>query len=237
LEGICRTMYCLATRRLIRDGVHYHSEIVALAEKFPSQPYASPADYFRAYRDSIAQAWQSVDASRITAAAELLRECMERDGIIYACGNGGSAAIANHLLCDFHKGIQTGTTLKPRVVSLSAHLELLTAIANDISYDDVFVYQLRTMARLGDLLMIISSSGNSENIVRATTWAKQNNIPTISLTGFSGGRSATIADVAIHVAAENYGIVEDVHQSVMHLLSQHLRQAHMSPEAIKQSNF
>ena len=208
-----------------------------MAGKFPSQPFASPESYFRAYREQIAQAWQSVDEAQIARGAELLRGCLERDGIIYACGNGGSAAIANHLLCDFQKGIQTGTTLKPRVVSLSAHLELLTAIANDISYDDVFVYQLRTMARPGDLLMTISSSGNSENVVRAATWAKQNDIPTISLVGFSGGRSATIADVAIHVAAENYGIVEDVHQSVMHLFSQHLRQAYMSPEAIKQSKF
>ena len=208
-----------------------------MVEKFPSHPFASAEHYFRAYRDNIANAWQSVDEAQIARAVELLRACMERDGVIYACGNGGSAAIANHLLCDFHKGIQTGTALKPRIVSLSSHLELLTAIANDISYDDVFVYQLRTMARPGDLLMTISSSGNSENIVRAAAWAKQNNIPTISLVGFSGGRSASIADVAIHVAAENYGIVEDIHQSVMHLLSQHLRQAHMSPEAIKQSKF
>jgi D-sedoheptulose 7-phosphate isomerase len=208
-----------------------------VTEKFPSQPFASPENYFCAYRSQIAQAWQSVDETQVARGVELLRACLERDGIIYACGNGGSAAIANHLLCDFHKGIQTGTMLKPRVVSLSAHLELLTAIANDISYNDVFVYQLRTMARPGDLLITISSSGNSENIVRAATWAKQNNIPTISMTGFSGGRSATIADVTIHVAAENYGIVEDVHQSVMHLLSQYLRQAQMSPEAIKQSKF
>jgi D-sedoheptulose 7-phosphate isomerase len=208
-----------------------------VAEKFPSQPFSSAEQYFRAYRENIANAWQSVDEAQIARAVELLLACMERDGVIYACGNGGSAAIANHLLCDFHKGIQTGTKLKPRVISLSAHLELLTAIANDISYDDVFVYQLRTMARPGDLLMTISSSGNSENIVRAAAWAKQNNIPVISMVGFSGGRSAGIADVAIHVAAENYGIVEDVHQSVMHLLSQHLRQAHMSPEAIKQSKF
>ena len=93
------------------------------------------------------------------------------------------------------------------------------------------------MARPGDLLMTISCSGNSENIVRAAQWAKQNAIPTISLVGFSGGRSAAIADATIHVAADNYGIVEDVHQSVMHLFAQFLRQAHMTPEAIKQSKF
>lgn len=208
-----------------------------MTEKFPAVPYDAAEDYFRAYRDNISRAWRNIDQSAVALGAKLLSDCLARDGIIYACGNGGSAAIANHLLCDFHKGIQTNTLLKPRVVSLSSHLELVTAIANDISYDDVFVYQLRTMVRPGDVLITISSSGNSENIVRAADWAKKNNIPTISLVGFSGGRSAAIADATIHVAAENYGIVEDVHQSVMHLLSQYLRQSHMTAEAIKQAKF
>jgi D-sedoheptulose 7-phosphate isomerase len=201
------------------------------------QSYDTPEDYFRAYSTNIAEAWRTIDQTAIAHGAKLLKECLVRDGIIYACGNGGSAAITNHLLCDFHKGIQTSTTIKPRVISLSSHLELITAIANDISYDDVFVYQLNTMARPGDLLITISSSGNSENIVRAAQWAKQNAIPTISLVGFSGGRSAAIADATIHVAAENYGIVEDIHQSVMHIFAQFLRQAHMTPETIKQSKF
>lgn len=208
-----------------------------MTEKFPSRSYDTPEDYFRVYSINIAEAWRTIDQTAISHGAKLLRECLARDGIIYACGNGGSAAIANHLLCDFQKGIQTNTKVKPRVVSLSSHLELITAIANDISYDDIFVYQLKTMARPGDLLMTISSSGNSENIVRAAQWAKQNAIPTISLVGFSGGRSAGIADATIHVAAENYGIVEDIHQSVMHMFAQFLRQAHMTPEAIKQSKF
>ena len=205
--------------------------------KFPSHPYNSPDRYFAAYQDEIARAWSTIDPAAVAAAAKLLQECIERDGIVYACGNGGSAAIANHLLCDFHKGIQTDTSLKPRVVSLSSHLELITAIGNDIGYEDVFVYQLRTMARPGDLLITISSSGNSENIVRAAAWAESNGIPTIAMVGFSGGRSATIAKVAIHVAAQNYGVVEDVHQSLMHLLAQYLRQSRMTPASIAQNKF
>lgn len=208
-----------------------------MSEKFPAQPYDGPESYFQAYAEAIAKAWRTVDKTTIARGAKLINDCLNRDGVIYACGNGGSAAIANHLLCDFHKGIQTGTTVKPRVVSLSSHLELITAIANDISYDDIFVYQLRTMARAGDMLLTISSSGNSENIVRAAQWATQNSIPTISLVGFSGGRSATIANVSIHVASENYGVVEDVHQSIMHLFAQYLRQSHMTPDAIEKSKF
>jgi phosphoheptose isomerase len=190
-----------------------------------------------AYRDEIARAWASVDPAAVTRAVGVLRDCLQRDGIIYACGNGGSAAIANHLLCDFSKGMQTDTPFKPRVVSLSAHLELITAIGNDIGYDDIFVYQLRTMARPGDILLTISSSGNSENIVRAVDWARANALPCIALVGFSGGRSAEAADVAIHVDAQNYGTVEDVHQSLMHLFAQYLRQSQMPAALIAERKF
>ncbi len=207
------------------------------AAKFPAAKHADPASYFQGYRDNIARAWATVDPQAIARAATMLGTCFQADRFLYSCGNGGSAAIANHLLCDFHKGIQTGTALKPRVVSLSAHLELITAIANDISYDEAFAYQLRTMARPGDVLMTISSSGNSENIVRAADWAKKNGVGTIALTGFAGGRSGTIADVNIHVGASNYGVVEDVHQSIMHLLAQYLRQSLMPADSIAKSAF
>jgi len=208
-----------------------------MTDKFPMQPYAGADGYCEAYRENILRAWASVQSAAVAGAATLVRECLLRDGIIYACGNGGSAAIANHLLCDFHKGVQTGTPRKPRVVSLSAPLELITAIANDISYDEVFIYQLRTMARPGDLLITISASGNSENVVRAAMWAKANGVPTIGMTGFSGGRVADVADVVIHVDSQNYGIVEDVFQSMMHVIAQYLRQSFMAPGDIGGSRF
>lgn len=205
--------------------------------KFPAGRFDTATQYFAAYRDEIIRSWSTVDVSAVTAAAKILGDCIERDGIIYACGNGGSAAIANHLLCDFQKGIQTDTSAKPRVVSLSCNLEIITAISNDIAYEDIFVYQLRTMARPGDVIITISASGNSENIVRAVNWAKSNHIPSIALVGFAGGRSGAAADVTIHVAAENYGTVEDVHQSVMHILAQYLRQSCMKAEQIAHRNF
>src|SRR5207302_2925624 len=104
-------------------------------------------------------------------AAKLLEIAVVGGRTVFSCGNGGSAAIANHLLCDFIKGVQTDTALRPRVISLASHLELITAIANDIAYDEIFVYQLRTMATADDVLLTISSSGDSENIVRAIEWA------------------------------------------------------------------
>ena len=205
--------------------------------KFPSARFETAQRYFEAYRDEIVRSWSSVDPASVMAAAKLLQDCIDRDGIIYACGNGGSAAIANHLLCDFQKGIQTDTAAKPRVVSLSSGIELITAIGNDIGYEDIFVYQLRTMARQGDVVMTISSSGNSENIVRAVDWAKKNGIPTIAMVGFAGGRSGAMADVAIHVAAENYGTIEDIHQSLMHIFAQYLRQSRMSDDLIASRKF
>jgi D-sedoheptulose 7-phosphate isomerase len=205
--------------------------------KFPAVRFDTATEYFTAYRDEIIRSWSTIDVSAVTAAAKILGDCIERDGIIYACGNGGSAAIANHLLCDFQKGIQTDTGAKPRVVSLSCNLEILTAIGNDIGYEDIFVYQLRTMARPGDVIITISASGNSENIVRAVSWAKSNGIPSIALVGFGGGRSGASADVTIHVAAENYGTVEDVHQSMMHIFAQYLRQSRMNADLVAQRHF
>ena len=140
-------------------------------------------------------------------------------------------------MCDHCKLVQTDTQLTPRVVSLSATVEIITAIGNDISYDEIFLYQLRSLARPGDALITISSSGDSENIVRAAKWAKENGLSVISMTGFSGGRSAKIADVNLHVTADNYGVIEDAHQSLMHILAQYVRQAHMDEAVIKQRKF
>jgi D-sedoheptulose 7-phosphate isomerase len=205
--------------------------------KFPLEKYARARDFSAAYFETMTAAMSGVDLLAVERTADFLTELFTAGRTLYVCGNGGSAAISNHLLCDFAKGIQTGTALKPRVVSLSAHVELITAIGNDFEFADVFAYQLRTAAREGDALMTISSSGNSENIVRALEWAGGNGIPTIALTGFGGGRSAKLADFNLHVPAANYGVVEDVHQSLMHILAQFIRMRLMDPAGIASSPF
>src|SRR5258708_18825560 len=103
--------------------------------------------------------------------------------------------MGSHLLFDLLRGVQTDTKVRPHVISLANSIELITAIANDIAYEEVFAYQLRTLARTGDVLITISASGNSENIVRAVRWARDNRVGSIALTGFDGGRSAALADV------------------------------------------
>jgi len=204
---------------------------------FPDAKFANAGSYASAYFAQIAAAGASVEMDKVERAARILGDIYTKGGMVYACGNGGSAAISNHLVCDHCKLVQTDTDLTPRVVSLSTTVEMITAIANDISYDEVFLYQLRTLAKPGDALITISSSGDSENIVRAAQWAKDNGLPVISMTGFAGGRSAKIADVNLHVTADNYGVIEDIHQSLMHILAQYVRQAHMGEEIIKQRKF
>jgi phosphoheptose isomerase len=204
---------------------------------FPEKPYQTIGTYCDDYLGQLARAGASIDHGKLAQAGEILNQAFQRGAWLYVCGNGGSAAIANHLLCDFAKGIQTDTEILPRVISLSANLELITAIANDIAFEDCFVYQLRTAARPGDVLLTISSSGDSENVVRAMQWANANDLQTISLSGFDGGRTAREAQVNVHVAGENYGVVEDTHQSVMHIFSQYLRQARMSESLIAARKF
>ena len=204
---------------------------------FPDKTYGSIASFCDDYVGQLARATGSIDRDRLAAAANMLDDAFQRGAWLYVCGNGGSAAIANHLLCDYAKCIQTDTEVRPRVISLSANLEMITAIANDIEYDDCFAYQLATTGRPGDVLMTISASGDSENIVRTVKWAAENGMHTVALTGFNGGRSAELAEVNLHVAGDNYGIIEDAHQSIMHIIAQYLRQAHMGAETIVERKF
>jgi len=204
---------------------------------FPDKTFSAVGDFATAYFEASAVAAASVDPEKLAEAAALLGEAYESGAMVFSCGNGGSAAISNHLTCDHLKGTQTDTDLLPRVVSLSTTIETITAIANDFSYDDIFIYQLRTLANEGDVLVTISSSGDSENVVRACQWAKDNGVSVIAMTGFDGGRSADLADVNLHVEGDNYGVLEDAHQSLMHILSQFIRHERMDEALIKSRKF
>ena len=205
--------------------------------KFPAAPYASAALYFDAYAEETARAVRSIEPAALDRAAAILLEAYTRRAGVFSCGNGGSASIANHMQCDHTKGVRTTTDLVPRVVSLNANTELLTAIANDIAYEDVFAYQLQSQSGPGDVLIAVSSSGRSRNIVRALTWARDYGLRTIALTGFGGADARAVAEVAIHVDCTNYGVVEDLHQTIMHALAQYIRQSRMTADAISSSVF
>jgi phosphoheptose isomerase len=205
--------------------------------KFPAAGYKLASSYSSAYFEQLARAASSIDLAQLDRAAAILVEAYTTGATVMACGNGGSAAIANHLQCDHQKGVRTETDLSPRVISLSTNVELLTAIANDIGYEDVFVYQLQSHASAGDVVIAISSSGRSANVVRALEWARNHELRTIALTGFEGGDARRIAEVAIHIDCTNYGIIEDLHQVVMHTLAQYVRQSRMSADMIALRTF
>jgi phosphoheptose isomerase len=210
---------------------------IATAAKFPVAPFASAGAYFTGYAKELARASETIDPMAMDHAAEILIEAYTSGARMFCCGNGGSASIANHMQCDHVKGVRNTTDLTPRVLSLSTNVELLTAIANDISYADVFVYQLQSQAVPGDVLIAVSSSGRSQNIVDAIAWARGNGLRTIAITGFGGGAARTTAEVAIHADSTNYGVVEDLHQAVMHALAQYVRQSRLSADDIADTVF
>ncbi|OGN67997.1 MAG: hypothetical protein A3K57_03220 [Caulobacterales bacterium RIFOXYA1_FULL_67_7] len=121
---------------------------------------------------------------------------------------------------------------------MSATVELVTAIVNDIGVEQMFSFQLESLASSGDVLVAISSSGASPNIISALKTAREMGMKTIAMTGFSGGAASELADVSLYVKAENYGIVEDTHQSLMHILAQYMRQSNMDqPELLGSLKF
>jgi phosphoheptose isomerase len=215
----------------------YDLQAASSPVKFPAAPFPSPAPFLDAYADEIARAGKTIDSEAFGRAAEILLEAYTRDARMFSCGNGGSASVANHMQCDHVKGVRTATDLAPRVLSLSTNVELLTAIANDMGYENVFVYQLQSQARPGDVLVAVSSSGRSPNIVQALTWARDNGLRTIAVTGFDGGAARAAAEVSVHVDCTNYGVIEDLHQAIMHALAQYIRQSRMAADTISASVF
>lgn len=170
-------------------------------------------------------AFASIDHEQFRKAAELiwLTSISNHRNNIYTIGNGASASIAQHWACDYTKGCKNGG-LRPRVISLAANIPLMTAISNDISYDDVYSFQLDSFGQEGDVLIAISSSGNSPNVVKAIEKAKELKVKTIALTGFSpDNKCAQLADISIHVDCQEYEATEDVHQAIMHMIAKYLR--------------
>ena len=205
--------------------------------KFPVALHQSAASYFDAYAEEMSRAAKTIEPGTFDRAAAILLEAYTCGARMFSCGNGGSASIANHAQCDHVKNVRMTTDLTPRVLSLSTNVELLTAIANDMGYENVFVHQLQSQSRPGDVLMAVSSSGRSANIVRALEWARDHGLRTIAITGFDGGAARTVAEVSIHVECTNYGVVEDLHQATMHALAQYIRHSRMTADAISTNVF
>ncbi len=137
---------------------------------------------------------------------------------IFVIGNGGSASTASHLACDLGKGTSVAGKPRFRVISLTDNVATMTAWSNDVAYEDVFVEQLKNLVNAGDVVIGISASGNSENVIRAMQHAADIGCNTIGWSGFGGGKLATICDVNVVVDSHQYGPVEDVHLILNHVL-------------------
>ncbi len=174
------------------------------------------------YHDRLAAALRRVDAKRLEAILEVLLRVSQGGGTVYVAGNGGSASLSDHSACDLSKGTHFDGHPPLRTVSLASNAALITAIANDVAYDQVFRKQLEYFLRDGDAVLLVSASGSSPNVVEACRHAHKRGVPTIAFVGFDGGELGRIADHVIHVEVDNYGIVEDVHQGLMHVLSQYV---------------
>ncbi len=192
-------------------------------QKFPLKTFKNTSTFAEKYFEEISIVSKKLELKKVGKISGILEKLYLKKKNIFICGNGGSASISNHFLCDHQKGISTDTKLLPGIISLSTNIEIITAISNDMSYDQIFSFQLSRLAKPGDGLITISSSGNSKNIISAIKWAKSNNVVTISLNGFDGGYAKKKSDISINVPSSNYGIVEDIHQSIMHIISQSLR--------------
>ena len=178
------------------------------------------SEFFRSYLSKLNNSINLISLENLEQASKLILNTIKKDKVIYVCGNGGSAAISNHYVCDYLKFLRQKTNLKPKIVSLANNIETLTAISNDLSYDQIFEYLAQNMCSKGDLLIIISSSGNSKNIKKIINFSKKKKIKTIGFSGFDGGYLEKNASISIHVPAMNYGVSEDSHHILMHVLLQ-----------------
>ncbi len=171
------------------------------------------------YRDSVTALLSQVNLERIEAAALILRNARASGATVYVAGNGGSATTASHMATDlmFGRGLPEPGL---RVFGLVDNQAVITATGNDVSFDEVFARQVRRLARPGDVLILVSASGNSLNVVRAAEEAQLLSVAVIGLTGFDGGQLANLSDISIHVPSKMgaYGPVEDVHLIVNHML-------------------
>ena len=191
--------------------------------KFPNKNHTNLPEFLFGYTSEITKGFESIDLNQLKLIQEVMDTTIKNGHTIFSCGNGGSSAISDHFVCDFLKGTATDTKIQPIIHSFTSNTPTLTAVANDISYDDIFSFQLEKYATNQDLLICISSSGKSQNIIRAISQAKDMGVKTISFVGFTGGEAKEMSDYCIHINSNNYGIVEDVHQSLMHLLAQYIR--------------
>jgi D-sedoheptulose 7-phosphate isomerase len=187
-------------------------------------PAARPAAQFADYAGRLQKVLQGASWEGVEMLGRDLLDCWKAKRQVFLCGNGGSAGNAVHMANDFLYGISKTYGSGLRANALSANTAVLTCLANDCGYDEIYSMQLAVQAQQGDVLIVLSGSGNSPNIVRALEQSRKSGVKSYAILGYSGGKAKSLADVAIHFAVEDMQIAEDMQLIVGHMLMQWLYQ-------------
>jgi D-sedoheptulose 7-phosphate isomerase len=183
-------------------------------------------EFIQNYVKKMKDAIDTMNWEDVRIITEVLFNAYKNGKHVFILGNGGSATLASHFACDLGKGtlerIYDSRERRFRVVSLTDNVALLTAYGNDVSYDDIFSQQLNNLVNEGDIVIAITGSGNSRNVVNAMKLAKEFGAKTVSFTGFDGGAVKQLSDYNIHVNSDHYGTIEGLHTDVMHVITDYL---------------
>jgi D-sedoheptulose 7-phosphate isomerase len=182
-----------------------------------SEPTAT--EYLAAYFEKLTSCIEGVPTDQVQALAEILHRAYANDKQVFVIGNGGSAATASHMAADIAKNTLSPNMRRFRIMSLTDNTPLLTALANDLGYDRVFSEQLTNLMRPGDVLVTISGSGRSANVVEAMRCARARAATNVALLGFDGGEALLLADEYVLVPSDDYGVIEDLHMIIVHALT------------------
>ncbi|MBM3761524.1 MAG: SIS domain-containing protein [Acidobacteria bacterium] len=174
--------------------------------------------FTQTYREKLIETLNGLDLTKVDQAIEWLREARDQGRTIFMTGNGGSAASASHFVCDMLKGASFQREKRFRILSLHDNMPTLTAYSNDVDYHDAALEQLKNFAQPGDIVIAISGSGNSPNVLRAMEYANTNGLKTIALTGRDGGKLGPMAQLQIHTPEPHMGRIEDAHMIALHMI-------------------
>jgi D-sedoheptulose 7-phosphate isomerase len=177
----------------------------------------------QSYLERLRTAIDALPADRLTQLGEMLYRTYRNEKQVFTLGNGGSASTASHIAADLAKNTIGPNMGRFRITSLNDNTAILTALANDLGYENVFSEQLQNLIRPGDLLLAVSASGNSANVIKAINYARSRCAEVVGILGFDGGEAARLADLAIVVPSFDYGVVEDLHLIINHILVEYFR--------------
>lgn len=177
----------------------------------------------KSYIEEMSALLKSLDPAPMDAFADCVYQAWRDGRRVFVFGNGGSASTASHYVADFVKTAAVEGQKRLGAFCMNDNIGLLTALGNDISYEETFSYPLASYAQPSDVAVALSCSGNSPNVLRACQWARENGLTVVALTGFSGGKVQEMADIHINIPSTNYGLIEDLHLSVNHIVAQSLK--------------